>query len=547
MKNCHTIKTIRSKANISILIFLFIFQYGNAQIECAMPESLKNELEGSVQSSSIHCFDVDHVINNCTTIYLNVNVSFFLDDDCEGDLSYQAGLEGTQNLNPSNAFNLADALINDANQFLINISENEQWNQQINGADETEAACVPIQYVLNGVYIHCSSEFQNNSGTQAHEFAVNQDTEINVFIGNLDFSYPGTGPNGWGPGDIYVENFNAGLFNHEMGHVFGLSHTFHGHDGCSDLWDDEWEWDSDCDGNIDLDGVSCWSSEPVVDNPNTPENDPVDGCDSDLFCENHPCCEWSAQNNNVMTYSGWAGNSNYAAFTPCQVNEMITHIAENMCDYIEDIGGCPPPKASIGIIPTLDSEEDCPTCFYLAGSFNEYLYELTLTDESGEVIYNTGHIFNEASKYCIYPNYDKYGRPYWPNGMKAGDRLTLTLLVENECGDFDEVEHTFVLPRPCMNQIPQQEKVDIIIKSISPNPAIGANILLQFDVVNETDISIYGIHQATAKNYGQVARKERFRQGVGKINIDVSYFRSGINFLIVETDNSILVETIIKE
>ena len=105
-----------------------------------------------------------------------------------------------------------------------------------------------------------------------------------------------------------------------------------------------------------------------------------------------------------MTYSAWAGNPDYSALTPCQITQMLTDISDNMCDYVEDINcGCPPPKANIGTLPTVDGSSECPTCFYMNASFNESVYSMEIVDQSGTTIVETGEVFNEAGKYCITP------------------------------------------------------------------------------------------------------------------------------------------------
>jgi hypothetical protein len=61
------------------------------------------------------CFNIDSVQANCVPIYINVNVHFFLDDNCEGKLATAPYV--TANLNPTNAFNIAEQLIQKSNLF----------------------------------------------------------------------------------------------------------------------------------------------------------------------------------------------------------------------------------------------------------------------------------------------------------------------------------------------------------------------------------------------------------------------------------------------
>ena len=66
-------------------------------------------------TASDHCFDIEFVQDNCIPVYINVNVHFFLDDNCQGNIATAPGVTG--NLNPTNAFEIAEQMINDANAF----------------------------------------------------------------------------------------------------------------------------------------------------------------------------------------------------------------------------------------------------------------------------------------------------------------------------------------------------------------------------------------------------------------------------------------------
>lgn len=66
-------------------------------------------------SASDHCFDIEYVQENCIPVYVNVNVHFFLDDNCQGNIATAPGV--TANLNPNNAFEIAEQMVNDANAF----------------------------------------------------------------------------------------------------------------------------------------------------------------------------------------------------------------------------------------------------------------------------------------------------------------------------------------------------------------------------------------------------------------------------------------------
>jgi len=537
------------KKSLYALIFLTLsIGLVNAQHLCSLPDGLDGDISESNGLSSDFCFDVDWVQENCIPVYINVNVHFFLDDNCEGTVGAAPSVD--ENLSASNAFTLAENLINDANDFFETMSENpqglnHQWNTDEHGAEPTEAQCIPIRYVLDEVYIHCDSDAQNTgvSFSDFNSFEENGSSVMNIYVSNVNGGTNGFASNS--SNNAVVENFSPGLLNHELAHGFSLGHTFSGGDGCNDVWDYNWEWDSDCDGIPDIFNDKCWNHHP--------QHNGDDACDTEIFCEEHPCCEWSAQNNNLMTYSAWAGNPNYSALTPCQITEMLTDISDNMCDYVEDINcGCPPPKANIGTIPNTVETTDCPACFYLNASFNESHYEMQILDDNGETVTGSGFVMSEAYKYCITPKMNKWGNPSWPNGFETGGTYTIHLIVYNECGDFDEAEVTFTLPQPCsilVHEEPQEPTPDTIsfsVRSVSPNPA---NNFIQVDVHGTTDglIEILGMHNATSKNYGTLTRVEMIKNESQTITIDISKWHIGLNTIIVRHKNDLQTIKIIKQ
>jgi hypothetical protein len=529
---------------ITILISIIFCSFNlYSQEDCYISPEQQADLEGPTEESEVPCFNINYVMENCTPIYINVNVHFFLDDNCQGNLAFGAGQGGNLNLSPQNAFDLGEEIVNTANNFITDIADNQQWNQEYNGATFSEPQCMPVQYVLNGTYIHCNTDFQNNDNQLASTYAVNEGNEINIFVSNIDFPGIGTGPNGFATNNIYLENFNGGLFNHEMGHVFSLQHTFNGHDNCDDLWNDSWKWDNNCDGIYDLYGKSCWSTDNTADNPATPQTDNSNACDPNIFCHVHPCCEWGEQNNNIMTYSAWAGNGDYAAFTSCQVLEMLKLIADKKCGFIEDIGGCPPPKAFIGTVPLPANTTECQSCFYFNSSFNESGYEMEIKNSNGGRVTYTGDVFTTAGKFCITPRYDKWGNAYWPNGMQSGEEYSLTLTVFNDCGDQDEMTFSFILPPLCNSQAPGPIKISL--ESISPNPSTGL-ITVKYTTNVNGQLKVYGRNLNSGQDYGLLRNQEEIAGINQEFSLDISTWTTGINTLILEYDGDIIVENVIK-
>ncbi len=411
--NFYTMKKI-----FKILLLMFVFA-NSLFAQQSIPEGsdiVPAQLAPDYPTSpSDHCFDIEYVQDNCIPVYINVNVHFFLDDNCQGNIATAPGVNA--NLNPTNAFEIAEQIINDANAFFEGMSSNSQglnyqWNTEAHGATTTSSQCIPIRYVLKGTRIHCNTNAQSTglSFSDFNNSFVNGGTEINIFVSNVN-----GGANGFtwlNSNGIVTENLSAAVLNHEVGHSLNLDHTFSNWgDGCDDTWDYDWTWDSDCNESTNASGTNCWSSEPTFNGLNA--------CDLTYFCVAHPCCDWSAQNNNLMAYSAWAANPVYSALTSCQITTMLTNLAEYKCDFIE-VGGCPPPSAFVGTVPQPANSSKCQTCFYLNGSYNESGYELDILRPNGTKIVSTGEVFNEAGKYCISPKYDKWGNPYWPNGFQSG-------------------------------------------------------------------------------------------------------------------------------
>ncbi len=129
-----------------------------------------------------HCFTVQTIFDNCTKIWLRVNIHFFLDDNCEGTLDPL----GIETISPEQAYEVAESLINSANDRLEN--NREQWNQAPWGVppDQTRY-CVPFRYLLSGVYVHCSTTATNTSAFYFSSyfqpnFGVNVTSEYNCYI-----------------------------------------------------------------------------------------------------------------------------------------------------------------------------------------------------------------------------------------------------------------------------------------------------------------------------------------------------------------------------
>ncbi len=525
---------------LSLLMTSSIFAQSDDHFVCGLSPEMEQELTGPLPPALDICFDISFVQETCTFVYINVNVHFFLDDNCEGEIATVPGVQG--DLSPQNAFQLAEDMIQDANTFLEVMSNNGegQWFAAQHDAEVTTPQCVPVRYVLSGVEIHCDTDAQS-TGINFSEFngyITNGTSEVNIFISNV-----AAGPNGFGSNNsnnIAIENFGGGALNHEMGHVLSLGHVFlaNNGDGCDDTWDPSWEWDADGDGTIDVSGSACWLNDEAHNQYNG-----QNACDASLFDPTAPCCEAVNQNNNLMSYGGFSINPIYSALTPCQITRMLTDLSDNMCDYVAGVGGaCPPPKANIGTIPTLAQTLDCPTCFYLSSSFNESLYDIQITDEYGSTITNTGHISGEAKKYCIRPTFGGN----WPVGFETGKTYTITLTVQNDCGDTDTEGLTFTLPPPCSIGQDDPQPPNFKFKNLSPNPATNS-VSIDFDLNSIGDLNIYGVHSSSSTGYGLVAQ---YSLGIGdgqQVSLNIGDWLVGANSVVFEFEGGIHVANLIKQ
>jgi len=548
------------------------------------------------------CFDIDEIMANCTPIYMKVNLHYFLDDNCEGDLAMsndQQHIDAIPNglqPNVADVYEISEAYITEANFMLEHMSNNYPWEhpqtgelhmshhmlgQAEHGITPTDPPCIPIRYTLSGVYVHCDTNIWNGIPWDTPQllslftpYEVNPSEEINVFITGVLPNSAGQGGDGSGLASTLdapeystavVETFGVGLFNHEMAHIFGLDHCFSAQgnmDNCPDLWDASLFYEAQCDGVITWGlnsqgvptGEECYNiiTDPTDCNAICPDGSP----------NPHPCCEWPNINNNLMNYSALAGNLEYSALTPCQVNKMLEDIRDNLCDQIHQIGddcspptdwqhpyeeeyphinfvpSFPPPTANIGILPEdqiLGS--DCMFCFNLQGSMNEESFQLVVNDSFGTEVFDSGIVNQEAGVICLDVLAGANCLNENSGKLIIGGKYQAELTVQNDCSDHTS-NIAFELPRStecgfwensCSGS-PTALQIDV-----SPNPSDG---IIRFNFKAPVG-GLFSIYTTNANTYSNPAKIYERQIDEGRIEsfVDLSFYPKGNHYLLFEIGN----------
>jgi len=329
---------------------------------------------------------------------------------------------------------------------------------------------------------------------------------------------------------------NTGLFNHELGHVLGLSHVFEGDDGCTDTPQITWNYDENCDGDfLDANDVNnnlgyCW---------NIRESSQSE-CNRVAPCINHPCCSWDYIDSNVM-----GDNAIVAAYTDCQIMRMLANINSNKCDHIEALGGlCPPPKALIDIHPLDDlRDEYCSYCLRLVASTNDELYKVEIYEitSSGDVlITSTTWLTGPAQLYCIKTKKDKDGEFDWLGGFKPNTNYRAVLSVENNCAEINTSELVFTTPPTNCNTILASGI------EISPNP-VYSNLTVNYTIYETSYIHILSAHSIQGKYNWDFELSPTKPAGTYTLNQNVNSWYPGINYVVIQIDDQVYSAAIFKQ
>ena len=334
--------------------------------------------------------DVTGIYDVCETIYFNINVHWYLEDDCLGTID----LNNEKDIDRQEVWARSRKMIDGLNYMYDRLGENKQYRRR-DTEIYSEPHCVPIQMVLDDVIIHCASDPRTTrvSFSKFYDYVVHGDSIMNIFMSIVNTSVSGFAG---GRGHmIAVEETNVATLCHEFGHNFGLSHAYqnersnvHTKEKCLDVYlAPAIAWDGDGDGKLESNKPkgNCWDQSPGGDKNKNGVGDYCEG----IYKDNpHPCCSWARQDNNLMISSAWAKNPEYAAISSCQTRYMLDHIEKRKVKYISQLGGCPPPRAIVGIAPSpLDGPPS--SVVHLEASSNASKHQVVLYDADRNVVMRT--------------------------------------------------------------------------------------------------------------------------------------------------------------
>lgn len=510
-------------------LLLFALLFANSQFAQNSDVTLDHAPDFAYTTLSIDsedpCFDIGTVLNNCTPVHIRVNFHFFTQTNCLGNVQVADSSQMA-------AYQIAEDMVDHANDALAN--NPVQW--QSPGA---ALVCNPIRYMLSGVYIHCLSNAVGggNTSTLHAQWGEFKSTEINIYIAN----YPGAGTGFAGSTYISIDWLNTGNLNHELGHVFGLSHTFDASETCTDTPRVIYNWDKNCNGILDPGEqyLQCWNHIEADQLPGTPgftdyNNNGAHDCNESPPCSNSPCCSWAYVDNNVMSY-----NAYQASYTKCQLTQMLSVLSLGSCNFIEKIDGCPPPHAFISQTPeSLLNTTFCQECIVLQGSYNEesYLFEIWSTSDE-QMAYSSGWTDGKASNFCFYTTPGHEG-----HFLKPHVEYKAVLTVRNSCDEQDAAEYIFTTPDTiCATRNAEVVATEKLL--LSPNPVsdwlqVGFDSSLDGQTLSCTITSLEG----KTLHYQQVVTPVQGRF----IAIPVGQLQAGMYTLSVRSESSFYQSRFIK-
>ncbi|HUN15997.1 MAG TPA: M43 family zinc metalloprotease [Saprospiraceae bacterium] len=527
---------------------ILLSQHINAQ----MPNGCGLDLNSNSNDTTptvAGCIDIDEILaelangDNCRFIYLNINVHFFVNSDCSGDLIVPAGRK------PSEANSIAEALIGDANYKLY--QNFTQWNQA-----GSVKLCNPFQYVLKGVYIHCDNstlifQARNQISSIQNLYGINKNSEFNLFISPC-LNCSGVAEAIGGPfTGLNLADLTAGALNHEIGHLMGLDHSWI-EDGISDTPPINFDLDRNCDGIISNNfndqerEQQCFNklvgTDPVISAYDkigaSSGSNGIHDCNETNPCPVHPCCFDQWQNNNTMAY-----NAHQNSFTFGQIKNMLGVLNDFKCELINSINSnrnCPPPNAFISTpLQNISGGSACSNCFDLSASYNEEKYKIKVYEIVGGIetlVQDRPWVIGNATKICF------NNSTIIPIGnfqiLKSNTHYKFELIVDRlnpDCSDPHSASKEFTTGNcPPYNALSNDPNFQTMIAM--PNPGSG-DCLVSFVGAAQEGFNVYALNQSNGQIIDLYSNFISSLTGLNSITLDTDNLASG-NYIILAIGES---------
>ncbi|MEM6799957.1 MAG: M43 family zinc metalloprotease [Bacteroidota bacterium] len=410
---------------------------------------------------------------------VQVNIHFILKSNGTGNFTESGDGAGRS----YNGYQRAEDIITRCNHFWNNPTR--QWLPSNNN---TPTRNTRIQFILNGTYFHRDNKYFN--GVRLNDFSINQkygkhtNNTINIYLqpkseagttSGIACSIEGTINKDCRNGkSVKIYNghptykrfrgwsldYTAALINHELGHIFGLRHTWAENDGCADTPNNN----------------NCWK----------------------LESGNANCDEWKEISNNLMDYNQY----NPPAVTPCQIDRMHRYLSGSLKKFVKSCSSCLPAVTSFTTsLSSSSSCNDVPLTIDGSRSLHERKYKLEIYEvrNSGSTspVGGTNYTIQKNGQLGVFrPNYR----------FKANKWYRIKVSSENSCsGWHSQVQYVFTRNSSCSRSMANMFSAEGIpdirprnmLKPVSsikdfalgPNPAPG-NTKISFTLSESKKITL---------------------------------------------------------
>jgi hypothetical protein len=436
----------------------------------------------------------------------------------------------------TNGYLRAEEIIKYANDELDKNAT--QWRKTPNVIYPATPPIVPLRYFLVGTFFHRDDEVYSKTypfdlNTVHAKYDNGKDAVLDIYYtpkhsdGGGEAGFLG-GKNKFvfiGDYFTYVRGcqkdwsikFSGSLLNHEIGHMYGLYHT----------WNETVCSDTPLGVNFDpldqnpckkSDYANCWSLDA-----------------SKVGCPK-PCDDWSKISNNIMDYNANAPH----AFTKCQTEIVNADAITNGQTYIESCKGCVPANAFF----TVDKiykicEFKNKIMFDGQGSFNEDVYEISICEVTAKdpdkclfsTLFTTGIVKGQVPKFDLSTIYK-----FLPNKFY---KVTLTV-SKNGCtpsSTTSEIIQTLGCTPPLI------DCCDVIFAIKNP---FSNDIFIRYDAKGDIKINQIQLVQSLTGATFNLGESIDIHQGFDELNFDTSELPSGMYTLIIKYNEQYSFKSVVK-